>query len=144
MEARARVFVTLTPTERQEVESALPAIEPVSPTAAVVLRRVLESAPPPTGNEAPAGYVSVGRAARFFYVTSQTIRNWIDKGFLDAYVTPGGTRLVSTHGWDDVRRFRRAGPRGTMTDEQVAYVIEHMRDDDLDEVAEDVERLHHS
>jgi hypothetical protein len=142
MEARTRVFVTLTPTERREVESALARIEPVSKTAAVVLRRVLDSAPP-AGSDDPVVYASVGRAARFYGVTSQTIRNWIDRGLIPAHVTPGGTRLISTEGWDRVRAFRRAGRRnpGSMTEEQVAYVVEHFRDDDLEQVLETVKRM---
>jgi len=123
------VLVTLTPTERREIENALSAVEPVSRTAAVVLRRVLEAAPPSVPDE-PGAFASVGRTARFFGVTAQTIRNWIDKGLIRAYVTPAGTRLVSTDGWENVRAFRRAGRRnpGSMTEEQVATAIEHLRD----------------
>ena len=119
------MLVTLTPTERRELENALSAVEPVSRTAAVVLRRV--------GRRVEVAEVKPALLECFgdvFGVTAQTIRNWIDKGLIRAYVTPAGTRLVSTDGWENVRAFRRAGRRnpGSMTEEQVATAIEHLRD----------------
>jgi hypothetical protein len=127
------VLFDLTPRERREVEAALPAIAPVNETVAVVLRRLLEAggqaAPSDRPTDEAAAYVSVGEAARFFGVTSQTIRNWADKGLLAADVTPAGTRLIPAVALRRARAFLdapRPGPR--FSEAEIAQIVEHMRD----------------
>jgi excisionase family DNA binding protein len=129
-----RVFIDLTPHERREVEAALPAIAPVSGVAAEVLRRVLEADPVgAVGEEVvePAeAYASMSEAARVFGVTTQTIRNWVDKGLLTAHITPAGTRRVPRSVLERVAAFNaspRPGPK--FSDAQIGAIIEHMRDE---------------
>ena len=123
----------LTPRERREVEAALPAIAPVNETVAVVLRRLLQAGSQAAPSDRPtddvAAYVSVGEAARFFGVTSQTIRNWADKGLLAADVTPAGTRLIPALALQRARAFLdapRPGPR--FGEAELAQIVEHIRD----------------
>lgn len=131
----------LTPRERREVEAALPAIAPVNETVAAVLRRLLEAGAQASfddrsatlGEHRPAvdaeAYVGVGEAAKFFGVTSQTIRNWADKGLLAADVTPAGTRLIPALALQRARAFLdapRPGPR--FSEAEIAQIVEHMRD----------------
>jgi excisionase family DNA binding protein len=117
------------------VEGALPAIAPVSGAAADVLRRVLSADQSGTGIERATGpaeeYASISEAAKVFGVTTQSIRNWIDKGLLAAYVTPAGTRRVRREGLERVAAFRaRPRPPGpTYSDAEIAEIIEHMRDE---------------
>ena len=130
-----RVVIDLSPQERREVEAALPAIAPVSGAAADVLRRVLSADQSGTGIERATGpaeaYASIGEAAKVFGVTTQSIRNWIDKGLLAAYVTPAGTRKVRREGLDRVKAFRAVPrpPGPTFSDAEIADFIEHMRDE---------------
>jgi hypothetical protein len=134
------VLIDLTPRERREVEAALPAIAPVNETVAAVLRRLLEAggqaqfgdrpaAPGDRPTDEAAAYVGVGEAARFFGVTSQTIRNWADKGLLAADVTPAGTRLIPALALQRARAFLdapRPGPR--FSEVEIAQIVEHLRD----------------
>ena len=135
------MLIDLTPRERREVEAALPAIAPVNETVAGVLRRLLEAGgqaafgdrPAALGDHRPAedaeAYVSVGEAARFFGVTSQTIRNWADRGLLAADVTPAGTRLIPAVALQRARAFRDAPrPGRRFSEAEIAQIIEHMRD----------------
>ena len=130
-----RVVIDLSPQERREVEAALPAIAPVSGAAADVLRRVLSADQSGTGIERATGpaeaYASISEAAKVFGVTTQSIRNWIDKGLLAAYVTPAGTRKVRREGLDRVKAFRAVPrpPGPTFSDAEIADFIEHMRDE---------------
>jgi len=130
-----RVFIDLSPQERREVEAALPAIAPVSGAAADVLRRVLSADQSGTGIERANGpaeaYASMSETARVFGVTTQTIRNWVDKGLLTAHVTPAGTRRVPRYILERVAEFnaRPRPPGPTYSDAEIAEIIEHMRDE---------------
>ncbi len=130
-----RVFIDLSPQERREVEAALPTIAPVSGAAADVLRRVLSADPTGTGieraTEPAEAYASMSETAKVFGVTTQTIRNWIDKGLLAAYVTPAGTRRVPSYILERVADFnaRPRPPGPTYSDAEIAEIIEHMRDE---------------
>jgi excisionase family DNA binding protein len=99
------------------------------------LQRVLDADATGTGIRRATGpaeeYASISEAARVFGVTTQTIRNWIDKGLLAAYVTPAGTRKVRREGLERVVAFRaRPRPPGpTYSDAEIAEIIEHMRDE---------------
>jgi MerR family regulatory protein len=127
------VYFELTPQERNEVEAALPAITPVSGVAADVLQRMLDADPiAPRRATGPADqYASISEAAKVFGVTTQSIRNWIDKGLLAAYLTPAGTRKVRREGLERVKAFRaRPRPPGpTYSDAEIDDIIEHMRDE---------------
>jgi hypothetical protein len=130
----ARVFIDLTPQERREVEAALPAIAPVSGTAAEVLQRVLDSDPSGPGirrASRPANaYAGIGETAKVFCVSTQTIRNWFDKGLLTGHLTPAGTRRLLREDLDRVADFNsrpRPGPK--FSEAEIAEIIEHMRDE---------------
>src|SRR5450759_671569 len=64
------VFIDLTPQERREVEAALPAIAPVSGTAAEVLQRVLDADPSGPGirraSRPAKGYPGIRETAKVF------------------------------------------------------------------------------
>ena len=64
-------------------------------------------------------------------MTTQSIRNWIDKGLLTAYVTPAGTRKVRREGLERVKAFRAIPrpPGPTYSDAETDDIIEHMRDE---------------
>jgi DNA-binding transcriptional MerR regulator len=88
-----------------------------------------QAAPSDRPTDEAAAYVSVGEAAKFFGVTSQTIRNWADKGLLAADVTPAGTRLIPAVALQRARAFLdapRPGPR--FSEAEIAQIVEHMRD----------------
>jgi hypothetical protein len=128
------VLINLTPQERIEVEAALPAIAPVSGTAAEVLRRVLDAEPAGVATRRatrpPNAYASIGETANVFCVTTQTIRNWFDKGLLTGHVTPAGTRRLLREDLERVADFNsrpRPGPK--FSEAEIADIIEHMRDE---------------
>jgi len=130
-----RVFIDLTPRERSEVEAALPAIAPVSGVAAEVLQRVLDADATGTGirrASRPANaYAGIGETAKVFCVSTQTIRNWFDKGLLTGHLTPAGTRRLLREDLDRVADFnsRPRPPGPTYSDAEIAEIIEHMRDE---------------
>jgi excisionase family DNA binding protein len=77
------INLALTEQDRKAVQAALPAVRRASPEAATVISRLLRAA---AVIEDPAvrPYASVREVARAFSVTDQTIRNWVDRGWLPA------------------------------------------------------------
>lgn len=74
----------LTPEEEQLIRDVLPAVRKTSPRAATLIARLMRAAaagkPEPTATR----FVSVREVAQAFEVTDQTIRNWVDRGWLPA------------------------------------------------------------
>ena len=69
--------IELTREEIREVQAALPKFRRADPVAAAIVRRLVRAARP-----AKQPYASVSEAARVFGVTDQTIRNWVDRGWI--------------------------------------------------------------
>jgi excisionase family DNA binding protein len=79
--------------DRRAIAAAMPAIRRVAPEAAMILDGVVGGEDPAA--VAPASpYVSIAEVATAFDVTQQTIRNWVDRGWLPADRSPGGTRRI--------------------------------------------------
>ena len=51
----------------------------------------------------PSMYVSIGNVSKLFGVTTQTIRNWAKRGFVNEYRTAGGHRRFSLEEVEKVR-----------------------------------------
>ena len=77
------INVALTEQDKKAVQAVLPAVRRTSPEAAMIISRLLRAA---AAIEEPAvrPYASVGEVARAFSVTDQTVRNWVDRGWLPA------------------------------------------------------------
>jgi excisionase family DNA binding protein len=75
--------VALTEEDKKTVRAALPAVRRTSPEAATIIARLLRAA---EAIEEPAvrPYASVREVAVAFSVTDQTVRNWVDRGWLPA------------------------------------------------------------
>ena len=75
--------VVLTEEDKKTVQAALPAVRRTSPAAATIIARLLRAA---ATMEEPAvrPYASVREVALAFSVSDQTVRNWVDRGWLPA------------------------------------------------------------
>ncbi len=83
----------ITDEEQLLIISILPAIRREDPAAEKIIRRLVEAAAPgPTTSDSP--YAPINEVARSFSVTTQTVRNWADRGWLPSVRTPGGTRRI--------------------------------------------------
>jgi len=79
--------------DRRAIAAAMPAIRRAAPEAAHILDDLLRGEP--VGAAPPASpYISIAEVATVFDVTQQTIRNWVDRGWLPADRSPGGTRRI--------------------------------------------------
>jgi excisionase family DNA binding protein len=74
----------LTPEEERLIREALPGVRRSSPRAATAIARLVRAAASLRSAPAAAKYVSVREVAEVFEVTGQTIRNWVDRGWLPA------------------------------------------------------------
>lgn len=79
----------LSQTDREQIEAALPSWSDSSPEAAAALRRLLEAL-----QASAADFCSTGEAAQVFGVTQQTVRNWVDRGWLPGSRLEGGHRMI--------------------------------------------------
>ena len=75
---------TLTPEEEQLIKDVLPAVRKTSPKAATLITRLLRAAAAGQPESIATRFVSVREVAQAFEVTEQTIRNWVDRGWLPA------------------------------------------------------------
>jgi len=75
---------TLTPEEEQLIRDVLPAVRKTSPKAATLITRLLRAAAAGQPESIATRFVSVREVAQAFEVTEQTIRNWVDRGWLPA------------------------------------------------------------
>ena len=73
--------IALSEDDKRTVKAVLPVVRRESPEAARIISRLLRSTLAP---EAPAvdPYASVREVARAFSVTEQTVRNWVDRGWM--------------------------------------------------------------
>lgn len=79
--------IVLTEQDKKTVRAALPAVRRTSPEAAAIIGRLLRATAEPPGPGADP-FASVREVAEAFSVTEQTVRNWVDRGWL-----PGSRRL---------------------------------------------------
>lgn len=81
------VNIVLTEEDQKVVRAALPAVRRASPEVATIISRLLQAA---SASEAGAlrPYLSVHEVALAFSVTDQTVRNWVDRGWM-----PGNRRF---------------------------------------------------
>ena len=75
---------TLTPEEEQLIKDVLPAVRKTSPKAATLITRLVRAAAAGQPESIATRFVSVREVAQAFEVTEQTIRNWVDRGWLPA------------------------------------------------------------
>jgi excisionase family DNA binding protein len=59
----------------------------------------------------PAGWLSLGPAARLLGVDPDTLRRWADAGQIEAFTTPGGHRRFERRALEQVREVRQAKRR---------------------------------
>jgi excisionase family DNA binding protein len=74
----------LTPEEEQLIRDVLPAVRKTSPKAATLITRLVRAAAAGQPESIATRFVSVREVAQAFEVTEQTIRNWVDRGWLPA------------------------------------------------------------
>jgi excisionase family DNA binding protein len=79
--------VVLTEQDKKTVKAALQIVRRTSPEAAAIIGRLLRATAEPTGPRVDP-FASVREVAEAFSVTEQTVRNWVDRGWL-----PGSRRL---------------------------------------------------
>lgn len=111
-----------------EVQDALDEIRPRHPRAVQILEGLV--APYRAAHE--SDWISTGQAAAIVGVTPQTIRNWVDSGWVDSRRrSPFGRRLVSTAALRDVARFRSAreaqANRHHISEEEAAEALQARR-----------------
>ncbi len=104
----------LTTRDVEAIREALPGLRSSAPRLAAALEKVL----------APT-YVTVGVVADAIGVSDQTVRDWIDKGWLTAEVTPGGHRRIPASVLDGARALARPRPPvREMSDEERRAIID--------------------
>lgn len=100
-------MLQLTAEQVAEIETAAEELDRTRPGAAALIRRLVRAA-----TEPQPGYVSTTEAARILGVSSQTVRNWVDRGWL-----PGsrahrlGRRQIPRAALEGVMRFDAARER---------------------------------
>ena len=96
-------MLQLTGTEAAKLARLADELEPTDSDLASVLRRLLRESKP------PKGYLTTGQAARLLDVTSQTVRNWADRGWLASErARPLGRRHIEQAAVDRMLAFRAA------------------------------------
>jgi transposase-like protein len=83
--------LVLTDEEEQTINDALPSIRQSSPDAARLIRRLVRASRTPR-TENP--YAQISEVARAFSVTGQTVRNWVDHGWLPSERSFAGRRKI--------------------------------------------------
>jgi excisionase family DNA binding protein len=100
----------LTDEEKQVVRNALPALKKTDPRAAIVVSRLVRSASRPATTPTRT-YLTVSEVATAFGVTDQTVRNWVDRGWLPAERPLGrGARRIPRSVLASVRALSRTRP----------------------------------
>jgi excisionase family DNA binding protein len=100
----------ITDEEKQVVSAALPALRRTDPRAAGVVSRLIRSASRPTPTPTRT-YLTVSEVATAFEVTDQTVRNWVDRGWLPAERLMGrGARRIPRSVLASARALSRPRP----------------------------------
>jgi excisionase family DNA binding protein len=115
-------MLQLTGPEAAMVQQHADRIEHTDAKLAALLRRILRELGSP-----PEGYLTTGQVADMLDVTTQTVRNWADRGWLpSSRMRPTGRRKIPRSAIDDVVAFRqRLLSEGVpaLTDDQVDQEI---------------------
>lgn len=116
----------ITDDERTLLLDTLPAVKRENPRAEEIIRRLLTAV---DGLSAAPAHVSITEAAKTFGVTTQTVRNWVDRGWIPgAWKTPSGTRMIPRSALASAEAIARPRPPVvSMTPEEVQAVIEAPR-----------------
>ncbi|MGH2498734.1 MAG: helix-turn-helix domain-containing protein [Candidatus Limnocylindria bacterium] len=118
----------LSATDVRELERLATEIESSKPRAAQAIRKAIA----PTASQTADEYASVGEASRILRVSDQTIRNWVDSGWLQGIRRgPLRRRFVLRSSLEAVQRFDsvQLQPKTAMTEDDAARVAqEHRRE----------------
>ncbi|MEX2522872.1 MAG: helix-turn-helix domain-containing protein [Chloroflexota bacterium] len=117
---------SLTAADIDELEEATEELRRTRPKAARILVRILDLARSPDDT-----LWTTAQVARALDVSTQTVRNWVDAGWLPAErAHPLGRRRIPASALAGVWEFRAARSRGArvpLTDEQVVAAIREQR-----------------
>lgn len=118
--------MALSPREIKELEAAARAVERSRPAAARLIRRIARESSPDQ-----KGYYTTTQAAAVLRATAQTVRNWVDLGWLPS-TRPhprSRRRLIPAEALQGVVDFDRkvAARRGQMSDEEAAALVHEYR-----------------
>jgi excisionase family DNA binding protein len=106
----ASTKVPLTDEEKQVVRNALPALRKTDPRAADVVSRLIRSASRTVATTTRT-YLTVSEVATTFGVTDQTVRDWVDRGWLPAERPLGrGARRIPRSVLASAKALSRARP----------------------------------
>jgi hypothetical protein len=125
-EVRGADMYLLTAADIDELEEATRELRRTRPKAARILVRILDAARSPTDT-----LWTTAQVARALDVSTQTVRNWVDAGWLPAErAHPLGRRRIPVSALAGVWEFRAARSRGAgerMTDEHVVAAVREQR-----------------
>lgn len=115
--------LVLTDEEEQAITDALPAIRRTSPEAAKLIRRLVTAYR--SGRVADAStYAPIAEVAATFGVTEQTIRNWVDRGWLPSQRTMTGRRKIPRTVLASAQALRRTRPASPdLSAEQIEAIV---------------------
>lgn len=115
--------LVLTEEEEQAITQALPAIRRTSPEAAKLIRRLVRAYR--NGKVVDAStYAPIAEVAATFGVTDQTIRNWVDRGWLPSQRTVTGRRKIPRTVLASAQALRRTRPASPdLSAEQIEAII---------------------
>ena len=118
----------LSAADAPELEAAADELDPYRPKAAWVLRMWARRLVGPARN-----HLSTTEAAAYLGVTPQTVRNWVDRGWVKASRHHGvGRRQIPVDALDGVaasRAARRRVVKQRLTDRQIDEVLNRSADD---------------
>ena len=119
----------LTPEEEQLIKDVLPAVRKTSPKAATLITRLVRAAATGQPESIATRFVSVREVAQAFEVTEQTIRNWVDRGWMPAERRWGrGPRRIPRSVLASATALSRPRPeRRQLTAEQVDQLVNRPR-----------------
>lgn len=115
--------LVFTDEDEQTIAEALPALRRTSPEAAKLIRRLVTAFR--AGRVADAStYAPIGEVAATFGVTNQTIRNWVDRGWLPSQRTMTGRRKIPRTVLASAQALRRPRPAiPELSPEQIAAIV---------------------
>ena len=115
--------LVLTDEEEQAITQALPAIRRTSPEAAKVISRLVSAYRNGKVVEAST-YAPIAEVAAAFGVSDQTIRNWVDRGWLPSQRTITGRRKIPRTVLASAQALRRTRPATPdLSAEQIEAII---------------------